>query len=505
MSAVRINLPPRLIESARAAQYANRESLGSRELEQRIKKRAKIKAVQERKKNLLAQQEREGGQLEFERKNNYKIWTRRRKPLLGIGWLLSPRQYSGDLIPVESAGEFEHLRFATSNHTRIYFLPEARSFLVVNRFMHERPDGIVPGYASNRITPGNRFSLAGNSGNSDGLFVGTNITKLTNMQWSDAEPKPLKPGSTLVRLTLDEELGLVLLKEWFYWDRQWQYDFGGDICYGILSYIFDKNMQIVALTEIVKEESPFRGYEFATKNGGVISKVSSVFDVPTKEWTLEFIIKLPPIRQNTFPLDEERREDLTVTHSKSYFTNSFYSQLTLFGHNLQGARVPIIKIESVHDGMLEPTSYWGLSPDYARLPAAGGTHHLTFQNKGGYRTTLFVNGAVRANFANLQWLDFASGITIVSTSYQYERRASYSWTTNWPGDAVLTTSHMTYYDRIPRLDLYHNDSLVASESEKYTPAPSYCIGFHGLRFTPSAIYNDDGFNPPSRITSLYDA
>lgn len=79
MSNVRLNVPPRLIESARAAQYANRENLGSRELKKKINKRAKIKAVQERKKNPLAQQEREGGQLEFQRTPLQRIWTRRRR------------------------------------------------------------------------------------------------------------------------------------------------------------------------------------------------------------------------------------------------------------------------------------------------------------------------------------------------------------------------------------------------------------------------------------------
>jgi hypothetical protein len=94
MSNVRLKLPPKLIESARASQYANRERQGVRETEVKLKKRAKRQAEEEVKKKQLDKDKqpdgrRVGGQLEHEKREQYKIWTRRRKRG-GVGYLLVP-------------------------------------------------------------------------------------------------------------------------------------------------------------------------------------------------------------------------------------------------------------------------------------------------------------------------------------------------------------------------------------------------------------------------------
>jgi hypothetical protein len=74
---VNLNIPPRLIESARAAQYANREALDSRVLSEKIK--AKVKA---RHAAVLRQQpvtpDRAGGLLETGDPLKWRIWRKRR-------------------------------------------------------------------------------------------------------------------------------------------------------------------------------------------------------------------------------------------------------------------------------------------------------------------------------------------------------------------------------------------------------------------------------------------
>jgi len=74
---VNLNMPPRLIESARAAQYANREALGGRTLADKIK--AKIKA---RRAAVVRAQpltpDRAGGALEERDPLKWRIWRKRR-------------------------------------------------------------------------------------------------------------------------------------------------------------------------------------------------------------------------------------------------------------------------------------------------------------------------------------------------------------------------------------------------------------------------------------------
>lgn len=87
-----LNLPPRLIESARAAQYTNREVLGARALEQRIKAKARRRQEAAIRANprLITPQQREGGQLEFQQAPLQRIWRRPRRREgavdVGVSW-----------------------------------------------------------------------------------------------------------------------------------------------------------------------------------------------------------------------------------------------------------------------------------------------------------------------------------------------------------------------------------------------------------------------------------
>lgn len=73
MSNVRLRLPPKLIESARAAQYSNRERQGVKETNKKVAYRAKIEAKKQKKEQ--QQDEQRGGQLEHVKAKSYKVWT----------------------------------------------------------------------------------------------------------------------------------------------------------------------------------------------------------------------------------------------------------------------------------------------------------------------------------------------------------------------------------------------------------------------------------------------
>lgn len=93
-SKVRISLPPKLIEDARAAQYANRQRLSARVLETKLgdKIEKRIKLTQE---SELSPEKLIGGTLEFQEKKQYKIRTKRRS--LRRGFLLVPdRDYDSE-------------------------------------------------------------------------------------------------------------------------------------------------------------------------------------------------------------------------------------------------------------------------------------------------------------------------------------------------------------------------------------------------------------------------
>jgi hypothetical protein len=112
MTNVRINVPPRLIEAARAAQYANRAKISNKERLERIKKGIAVQAAQQQKKNNALTQKREGGQLEFTRKKDQKIWTRRRN--LDRGFVIKAKDYQDTLLPVEVQNIFEGKNYAFS-------------------------------------------------------------------------------------------------------------------------------------------------------------------------------------------------------------------------------------------------------------------------------------------------------------------------------------------------------------------------------------------------------
>lgn len=110
MTDVRINVPPRLIEAARAAQYANRAKISNKERLERIKKGIAVQSTQQQKKKFPLTQEREGGQLEFTRVKRQKVWTKRR--IFGRGFVIKGKDYQENLLPVEVQNIFEGKNYA---------------------------------------------------------------------------------------------------------------------------------------------------------------------------------------------------------------------------------------------------------------------------------------------------------------------------------------------------------------------------------------------------------
>ena len=96
---VNLNVPPRLIESARAAQYANREAQGARELARRIE--SKVRQQRQAAKRAQPQAQTADGQgAVFDApalKRVPRIW-RKRRPLVGgrygVGWLHIGESYT---------------------------------------------------------------------------------------------------------------------------------------------------------------------------------------------------------------------------------------------------------------------------------------------------------------------------------------------------------------------------------------------------------------------------
>lgn len=92
MARVDLRVPPRLIESARAAQYSNREALGARSLERRITAKVRQRKEAQERANPLQSGRREGGVLEFRQAPLQRIWRRPRRAgevNVGVAWLYS--------------------------------------------------------------------------------------------------------------------------------------------------------------------------------------------------------------------------------------------------------------------------------------------------------------------------------------------------------------------------------------------------------------------------------
>lgn len=92
MTNVKVNPSSRLIDSARAAQYANRDKLDRRDVANRAQEKVQTDVTREVKKSdpMATKKGPEGGQLEFETRRKPKLWTTKRRSPEGDGFLLVP-------------------------------------------------------------------------------------------------------------------------------------------------------------------------------------------------------------------------------------------------------------------------------------------------------------------------------------------------------------------------------------------------------------------------------
>lgn len=451
MTDVRINVPPRLIEAARAAQYANRAKISNKERLERIKKGIAVQSAQQQKKKFPLTQEREGGQLEFTRVKRQKVWTKRR--LLGEGWLLAPvgNYFDEDFLLIVAGGVFDARTFATSNcswgvlrtSVAIFYADPSISFLDEVAFL---------------LIPPRRFA------------VGNNKLRATD---NIALP-------SLVRTNLLPSLA------------KFRESWSGSICYGCLSYMYPKEGSIASQEENTKDQDPlnFRAQlprmNYKTKEGAVFTEIESILSGPQNginEWTMEGIFELPSISLGQFTIQgPHSRDDLNLdTFSNkdkdfSISVNSYYSEFVIKNH-LSYKLVEIVYIETFYvtnsdTGSVARRGFWSFNN--AALPAVGGTYHCAIQFKDNAFTTLF-NGQI-ANTILIPALDFQSpGVDILSAAWKAEIRHTNS---------------------VNAAGTNENISIVHSS------APEACIGFHSLRFTPKILYPQVPFDPPSRITEL---
>jgi hypothetical protein len=115
---VKISPPLGVVEKARALQYANRSRIGSKEIQEEVKKRAIVQASQKKRAEGGLEVVGFGGQLEFEKKGNYKIWTIRRTT--GEGWFIGPTSNQTQEVDIQglrtSAIVFDEEEFASNNY-----------------------------------------------------------------------------------------------------------------------------------------------------------------------------------------------------------------------------------------------------------------------------------------------------------------------------------------------------------------------------------------------------
>lgn len=121
MTNVKVNLPPRLIDSARAAQYANRDTLDRRELASKVQQKVRTDATREVKKfdPMATKKGPEGGQLEFESRKKPRLWTKRRLVEDGDGFLLVPSSPAeGEFIALLTGSRWRLAQYANLGDTK---------------------------------------------------------------------------------------------------------------------------------------------------------------------------------------------------------------------------------------------------------------------------------------------------------------------------------------------------------------------------------------------------
>lgn len=137
-SRVTVRVPPELVESARALQYANRKRLAARELASRVTEtvRQQVDAARQSSPlpdNLI------GGQLEFAKKKRWKIETRRRR--LRPGFLLIPSADYDNQLRLPVLTDYGGQEYATTQYDAPFELIEGRLMAKLSSVVNQEQTG----------------------------------------------------------------------------------------------------------------------------------------------------------------------------------------------------------------------------------------------------------------------------------------------------------------------------------------------------------------------------
>lgn len=458
MSNVRLKLPPKLIESARASQYANRERQGVRETEVKLKKKAKRQAEEEVKKKQLDKDKqpdgrRVGGQLEHEKREQYKIWTRRRKRS-GVGFILVPSgQYTDNKLLLEAELDQDTIAFTRDDlpiHTPLDFMPKKK------------------------------FSITSNTSGLSG--VNTNLMLepgVSSGEYSFTENRGSEENPEITTYTRKGSAYLSTLSHY-------------SITQGPVTAFDDANQKYIT----ANAQIPFSEAEF----NWTADK--------TKQVTYEFILYLESgtrqgeTRINSFLIPPGGPPENSGSLDPLLYTRSYYNEMSIRIQQGAGAFDYYefqIRNHSVQYSNTSPSPYnwFNITENYFisafdSPPSAGsvppGRHHiaLVYDFAEGSSTQIvrrtYLDGVLKNTF---------SGASNLNRGYRDLRIScvGYEIVVDYNGDFKQDIFGRWYYDL---------ESVVTT----YSPnVPK--IWLQSFRFTPQALYKED-FTPPTTISDLAD-
>jgi hypothetical protein len=441
MTDVRINVPPRLIESARAAQYANRAKQGNKELQERIKRKIKLKAEQQQARRDPLGQKREGGQLEFEREKGQKIWTRRRN--LDRGFVIKGKDYQDTLLPVEIQNIFEGKNYAfsanidlplfrVSDDSVVYVFADQR-FNVDKATGHMRATKTIPInfsktlYASDGI-PTLNLSGSGSKNIGEIIFFPLKSGYLTKYELLPVSKTRLFPNNFLTATSYKNSNGE---------ERQY----------------IEENSPVITLVGF-QNDNFFELEEFINS------------DLPM---TLEAKVQLGQFPSPAYAPAPKYSNDASGKYNNTYFSITS----PLFGF-------------TVEVNFQFRTDAWRLGS-------------LTYMPADSY---YFFQGSHELHIAYVYYKNRVQGFLDGSLFFDTKPLLGDISHVLVSGLFPIVIKSESYYVDIYQTPIDPFDPTPPVDNRNYTPSPECCATFKGFRCTMGRALYTDTFTPPESITSL---
>jgi hypothetical protein len=428
-----------------------------KETEVKLKKRAKRQAEEEVKKKQLDKDKqpdgrRVGGQLEHEKREQYKIWTRRRKRG-GNGFILVPGgQYTDNKLLLEAELDQDTIAFTGDN----LIVPFAPYFM-----------------------PNKKFNITSNT---SGL---TGIT--TNLM--------LEPGVSSGEDNFTENRGSEESPE-------------------IIPYTYKGSAYLSALSHYSITQGPVTGYDGETDKY-ITASTQIPFEEAVFNWTAdkttqvtyEFILYLESgtregeTRIESFPIPPDENPADSGSIDPKVYERSYFNEMRIKIFQGQGS-FDYFEFQIRNHIKTSPfLNYFNINENYFidvfdSPPSTGsvppGRHHIAVVYEPVEGSTqavrrIYLNGKLKKTFTSTFNSNKAyHGVTITHSGYEtvFEENGEFKKT---PGNSL--TPGRWYWDA---------ESVVVT----YSPnVPK--IWLQSLRFTPQALYKED-FTPPTTITDLAD-